>query len=72
MPAGVERQRCRWARKASTLDGAAARSSRSRRGLGDGAGTGAAEDGTGSPDGRSVVGGSSVDDMVARALYSVC
>ena len=64
MPEGVDMHRCRCARKASTLEGVAARSSRSGKGFGFGAGVGAVDDGTGSPEGRSVVVVISVDDMV--------
>lgn len=54
MPDGVERQRFRWARKASTLEGVAAR--RARRGKGAGLGDGRCPgEGMGSPEGRSAM-----------------
>lgn len=74
-PEGVWRQRWRWARKASTLEGAAWRRAFNGSGFafGAGAATEAAAEGTGSPVGRLVAGGAgscdgSVDSDIAMSV----
>ena len=53
MPDGVCRHRCRWARKASMLEGVAWIRVWMGNGFGCGTGAGASANGTGSPDERS-------------------
>lgn len=67
MPEGVERHRFRRARKASMLDGVAAR--RAPRGNGVGFEDGSGPEGMGSPEGRSAI--APVDGRGAVDIVSV-